>query len=220
MSPSPARGISRRGEMRRELILTAAADLVAVRGFHAVGVSDIGAAAGVTGAALYRHFGNKSEVLVALFERVIDELLDNARMIQQRETTAGILMTALVRAHVAFALRAQSILTVYSQQAHNLPLSDQRRLRRKQRHYVEIWKDALQGLEPAMSDNSALARVEAVFGLLNSAPNLSAALPETELAHELFEMACAALHAPGRADEPGGRVGVPAPARLPSRSPV
>jgi hypothetical protein len=43
---------------------------------------------------------------------------------------------------------------------------------------------------------SALARVEAVFGLLNSAPNLSASLPDVKLRGELRRMAAAALNAP------------------------
>ena len=35
-------------------------------------MDDIGAAAGVTGPAIYRHFGAKASVLTAVFDRVID----------------------------------------------------------------------------------------------------------------------------------------------------
>ena len=37
-------------------------------------MADIGAAAGITGPAIYRHFDGKSAVLVAMFDHVIDDL--------------------------------------------------------------------------------------------------------------------------------------------------
>ena len=57
---------------RREVIVTAAADLFARSGYAAVGMDDIGAAAGVTGPAIYRHFDSKAAVLAAVFDRIID----------------------------------------------------------------------------------------------------------------------------------------------------
>lgn len=68
----PATAPSARGAARREAILAAAAQLFADRGYAAVGMDDIGAAAGVTGPAIYRHFGAKASVLTAVFDRVID----------------------------------------------------------------------------------------------------------------------------------------------------
>ena len=62
----------RRDPRRRQRILSAAAELVAERGYHEVGMADIGAAAGVTGSAIYRHFDGKSAVLVAMFDHVMN----------------------------------------------------------------------------------------------------------------------------------------------------
>ena len=63
-------------------ILAAAADLVASSGYHAVSMADIGAAAGITGSGIYRHFDRKSAVLVALFDQVIDDLFsDNGEIL-------------------------------------------------------------------------------------------------------------------------------------------
>ena len=61
----------RRDPRRRQRILHAAAELVAEHGYHEVGMADIGAAAGITGPAVYRHFDGKSAVLVAMFDHVI-----------------------------------------------------------------------------------------------------------------------------------------------------
>ncbi|MBS9746049.1 helix-turn-helix transcriptional regulator, partial [Pseudomonas aeruginosa] len=44
---------------RRDQILATAAELFAARGFHGVSVADLGAACGISGPALYKHFPSK-----------------------------------------------------------------------------------------------------------------------------------------------------------------
>jgi AcrR family transcriptional regulator len=183
---------TRRGQERREQILASAARLVAGQGFHAVGVSDIGAAAGVSGAALYRHFANKSEILVALLDRVVDRLLEGAAAVSEGDDPATVLST-LISAHVDFAINEKAILAVYAQEAHNLPAVDRTRLRRKQRRYVDIWSDVFRRLHPASSEKAARAVVEAVFGMLNSVPNISPDVGDEMIRRELSRLARTAL---------------------------
>ncbi|MGA8847058.1 MAG: helix-turn-helix domain-containing protein, partial [Nocardioides sp.] len=57
-------GVASRG--RREQILSTAATLFARRGFHGVSVVDIGAACGVSGPALYKHFASKDQILAEM----------------------------------------------------------------------------------------------------------------------------------------------------------
>ena len=60
---------------RRTQLLTAAEQLIAERGFLAVRLEDIGAAAGVSGPAIYRHFSGKEGLLVELLVEVSTRLL-------------------------------------------------------------------------------------------------------------------------------------------------
>src|SRR4051812_49754568 len=60
---------------RREQILRAAAQLFAQRGSRNVGVDDIGAAVGVTGPAIYRHFAGKDAMLAEMLVRISERLL-------------------------------------------------------------------------------------------------------------------------------------------------
>src|SRR3954453_7021487 len=60
---------------RREQILRAAAQLFAERGSRAVGVDDVGAAGGVTGPAIYRHFASKDAMLAEMLLRISEHLL-------------------------------------------------------------------------------------------------------------------------------------------------
>src|SRR5687768_3233831 len=70
---------SPRQRSRREEILEIAVGLFAARGYHGVSMDDIGAAAGVTGPALYHHFAGKEAMLVAALIPVSDSLLAAGR---------------------------------------------------------------------------------------------------------------------------------------------
>ena len=64
---------------RREQILSTAADLFAERGFHGVSVADLGAACGISGPALYRHFPSKDAMLAEMLVSISEELLEVGR---------------------------------------------------------------------------------------------------------------------------------------------
>ena len=61
---------------RREQILATAADLFAARGFHGVSVVDLGAACGISGPALYKHFASKDAVLAEMLVSISQRLLE------------------------------------------------------------------------------------------------------------------------------------------------
>jgi AcrR family transcriptional regulator len=184
------------GQKRRQRLLDATAELVAERGFHSVGIVDIGAAAGVTGSAIYRHFRNKQQLLVALFDRVADELDDRARVALE-VTDQSAALHALVCSHVEFALTNRAVIAVYHQEEINLPDADRRRLRRKQRAYVQVWADVVVGLRPDMSDAEAVAVVNAVLGLLNAVASFESRVPDERLGEIVGDMALRAIDAIG-----------------------
>jgi AcrR family transcriptional regulator len=188
-------GTTARGRDRRERLLNACAELVATSGFHAVGIIDIGAAAGVSGSALYRHFRTKTELLVALLDRVVDGLLEGSEQALKDAATAEDAIDRLIRFHAAFALRDRKLIAVWSQERRLLPEDDQRRLRRKQRQYVTRWADALRAIRPEMEAGDAMSRVQATFGLLNSVSEFQGQLAAEEFESTLRRMALAALMA-------------------------
>ncbi|NUP53947.1 MAG: TetR/AcrR family transcriptional regulator, partial [Catenulispora sp.] len=61
-------------EDRREQILAAAARLFWDRGYHAVTLEEIGAAAGIAGPSIYSHFAGKTDLLRTITERIGDRL--------------------------------------------------------------------------------------------------------------------------------------------------
>ena len=69
---------------RRQQLLATAAELFAARGFHGVSVGDIGAACGVSGPALYRHFPSKDAMLAEMLVSISEELLEVGRLLHSR----------------------------------------------------------------------------------------------------------------------------------------
>lgn len=70
---------------RRELLLSAAAELFATRGYHAADIESITAAAGVTKVIAYRAFGSKQTLYQTLLDQHRDELLATLVASQQLE---------------------------------------------------------------------------------------------------------------------------------------
>jgi AcrR family transcriptional regulator len=158
----------RRDPDRRERILEAAADLVAERGYHEVGMTDIGAAAGITGSAIYRHFDGKSDVLATMFDRVIDDLSAGAAEIAESDAEPLAALRALIGGQIRFVIDDRTLAQVYYHEVANLPAEDRRRLRRKQRLYLEEWVHQLASLRPGASDAELRARVHAAIGAIQS----------------------------------------------------
>ncbi|MBW0106282.1 TetR/AcrR family transcriptional regulator [Pseudonocardia sp. KRD291] len=158
----------RRDPGRRERILTAAARLAAHRGFHTVGMADIGAEAGIVGSGIYRHFDSKDAILVALLDRVMTRLEHGSREVLARAGTDRETLSALVRDHIRVAVEDRSVLAVYHREVHTLPEEDRRRLRRSQRHYLEDWVHVLAPLRRDLSDGELRLAVHAAIGAIQS----------------------------------------------------
>jgi AcrR family transcriptional regulator len=177
---------------RREQILAAAAELFARHGFHGVGIDDIGAAVGISGPALYRHFRSKDSMLGEMLTSISEFLFaGGTRELEAAGDPAGAL-PGLVRFHVDFALENPALITVQERNLANLTDPDRRRVRALQRRYVELWVEAIRGTVPDRAEPAARAAAHAVFGLINSTPH-SAHLDRAEMAALLNRMALAAL---------------------------
>lgn len=182
---------------RKQKILASAAHLVARNGFHSVSMSDIGTDAGITGSGIYRHFDSKAAILIALFERVIDDLLgDEARILDQEQDLPRA-VELLIERQVEFVVRDRSIAQVYHNEIQNLPEEDRRRLRRKQRLYLEEWVHLLRELRPELDDAYARTLVHAAIGAIQSTLFHNVGLPEDRLRAALAASARATLFAAG-----------------------
>ncbi|GAB2779676.1 SACE_7040 family transcriptional regulator [Amycolatopsis magusensis] len=178
---------------RREQILAAAAELFARHGFHGVGIDDIGAAVGISGPALYRHFRSKDAMLGEMLSSISRYLLDGGQELAAARTGAE-LLGALVKFHVDFALSQPALITVQERNLANLTDADRKQVRALQRQYVELWVEAIRTTVPEVGETHARSSAHAVFGLINSTPH-NRYLADEELAGLLERLALGALRA-------------------------
>jgi AcrR family transcriptional regulator len=183
-----------RRRSRREEILEIAVGLFASRGYHGVSMDDIGAAAGVTGPALYHHFAGKEAMMAAALIPVSEQLLagGRARIAEYADQPHAALM-ALVDFHVDFALANPAVIALHLHELDRLPDEPRRQIRRLQRQYVEEWVTVLTVLRPALSDGEARVLAHAAFGLMNSTPFLGGEVDRQRRAELLRAAALAAL---------------------------
>jgi AcrR family transcriptional regulator len=158
-------------ENRRQALLSAAAELFAVDGFNRVSLEDLGAAAGVSGPAVYRHFSGKQAVLGALLLSVSQDLLEGGRRVVADSDGAAVALRRLVEFHVDFALSNPDVIRVQDQDFSNLADDDQAEVRTLQRNYVELWVEVLAGLHTDTEAAELRMRAHATFGLINSTPH-------------------------------------------------
>jgi len=181
---------------RREQILAAAAELFARRGFHGVSIDDIGAAVGISGPALYRHFRSKDAMLGEMLTSISEYLLAGGQRTMDTNAEPDRALPELIRFQVDFALDNPALITVQERSLGILTEPDRRRVRAMQRRYVELWVRTIMAMVPDVTEPGARTAAHAVFGLINSTPH-SAYLDRAQMAELLYRMALAALVSPG-----------------------
>lgn len=180
---------------RREQILSTAAELFAARGFHGVSVVELGAACGISGPALYKHFAGKQAMLAEMLVTISEQLLAVGRDRVAAAEGPAAALRALVDWHVEFALDHRPLIVVQDRDWESLPVEARDQVRRLQRSYVDLLATQLRALRPELTAPTTFAAAQAAFGLLNSTPRAGHAVSDGELRILLAEMAVAALGA-------------------------
>lgn len=158
-------------EERRLALLTAAATLFGENGFSRVSLEDLGAAAGVSGPAVYRHFPGKQAVLGELLLSVSRDLLNGGRNVVLEAGEPSAALRGLVGFQVDFALKNPDVIRVQDRDFASLSDADQAEVRSLQRSYVEVWVSVLGQVHAGTDPADLRVRAHAAFGLINSTPH-------------------------------------------------
>jgi AcrR family transcriptional regulator len=157
---------------RRELLLVAGAALISRRGFHRVGIDEIGEAAGIGGPSVYGHFPSKDALLGDLLGRteaaldaVLEEPVADGSM-SPRERVA-----ALMGRFVDLALRERTLIEIYASERRP-DSADLRAGATRRRHRNRAWTARLREARPELSQREArvmvLASLELVIAMSRS----------------------------------------------------
>ncbi|HEX6391788.1 MAG TPA: helix-turn-helix domain-containing protein [Solirubrobacteraceae bacterium] len=179
---------------RDRKILEAAQRLFHERGFDAVGIDEVGEAAGITGPAIYRHFSGKDEILGTLFDEAVDALL--VAVGDEEFDDAFEELAFLARAHAQFVLDHQVLASILIRDDRSLAEPFRRRHHRRERPYIERWISCLGRCYPNRTNEELTSATFAILQMLNSPGTWPKSARKTEsLADLLAAMALGALSA-------------------------
>ena len=166
----------------RERLLENGAALFAVKGFHGVGVEELGLSVGLTGPSIYRHFRTKGALLAEMLINASNALLEGALEVIAQNLAPKEVLSGLIERHIEFAISNPDLIRVHERDFNNLAEIDAKQVRRLQRRFVELWVDQIQLVRRGETPESARTMAHALFGLLNSTPRLRTGQQRNEVA--------------------------------------
>jgi AcrR family transcriptional regulator len=182
---------------RREAVLLAAVRLFAEHGYQAVGMDDIGAAAGIAGPSLYHHFVSKSAILVAALSRCLEAMLFDLfaalDAAQDAEHALDLVLRSFVRINVEHGDSMGSLL----HEIISVPADEREAVRRLQRDYVSEWTALLVLSRPELSEAEARMLVLAAQTVIGILPRIRHLRARPALREELIVVGRAVLGLPG-----------------------
>jgi len=98
---------------KRDLILRAAIDTFAARGFFNAQVADVARSAGVAAGTVYLYFRNKDDLLISIFERTMNEAIAEGRESVARLEDPVEQLRAIARVHLARLGRDRELAVVF-----------------------------------------------------------------------------------------------------------
>ncbi|MER5640381.1 helix-turn-helix domain-containing protein [Kitasatospora sp. NPDC002227] len=149
-------------ESRREELLVAAVRLFHERGFDNVSTDRLGAAVGIAGPSVYKHFATKAELLAAALVRSRERL-----RLEVEGALAAEGLEAGLRAYVDFARRHSHYLGAMLSETERLAEPDRRAAMDFRRAFLRLWVGQLQQARPGYDSAEARVRVHAMFALVN-----------------------------------------------------
>ena len=173
---------------RREEILLAAATLFAQQGYAATAMNDIGAAIGITGGALYRHFDSKREVLVAIVMRALDRTVARVGEIVEQSRSPEEKLDALLVNLVSATLENRTLVRVSSREGNSLDEQTEALIDRTHRLHVAEWVSALSSVRPELSELEKWTLVHLVYGATMWGVEYDSGLDEERLAALLIQV--------------------------------
>ncbi|MGH3750461.1 MAG: TetR/AcrR family transcriptional regulator, partial [Micromonosporaceae bacterium] len=184
----PESGDSPLAASRRERLLAEASRLFRKRGYHAVTMEDIGAAAGIAGPSVYRHFASKSDLLRSASTRMADRLSHDAARATAGAASATESLDRLVDCYAEAIWDNRDLITVYLNELAGLPEAQRAQLRRLQRGYVTEWVRLMRAARPGLTTAEARVVVQAALTVANDLARTGRTRGRPHLAQEIASL--------------------------------
>jgi AcrR family transcriptional regulator len=184
----PPRGT--RPANRRQLIITAAADLFSRKGYANVGMGDVAEAVAIGPSALYRHFRGKQDLLDAVVGDALNTL-DDAITVAENERSSGAAATLAV-----VVLRHRGVGVLWQREARQLSAGDRAKFRAAVEQIAARFAALIRARRPGLGAVDADLLAWSGLAVATSVSLHSLVLPETEFTTLLGGLIATVLDAP------------------------
>lgn len=134
---------------RQENILSAAAHLLATRGYHGMSMRDLARESDMSLANLYNYFGSKEDLVFALQTRAFETLIASAEQALAGVEGAEERLYAFILSHVRYITTHRDVTRVLVEEAGELPPKRRRAVRALKDRYREIGREVVVGVHKA-----------------------------------------------------------------------
>lgn len=189
----------KRRPQRRDQILAAAVSLFHERGYHATGMDEIGAAAGITGPGVYRHFASKEEILETLVRARGEAVVAEADRIASSDLPPLEALAALAHSYVEGIVADPSLAVVAMYERHTLSAATRAWIDRKERRNLERWVDVVRLVRTDLTEAEARVLVHAALTLGVAICSYESGLDESSLVGIIHPMVMTAILGPASA---------------------
>ena len=187
--PEPAdRTIVRRPRDRKRQIADTAARLFCARGFHRVGVDEVAAEVGITGGAIYRHFGNKGDLLARTVADAVDGLEAALTVVDDQAEAAEV-----VGALAGLAVEQRHLAVLLDREARHLEPDERARHLRRIAGIVHRMEGVVQRTRPDLGAADVAVLMRAAAAVVASPAYHRATLPPGRAEALLVAMVMAVL---------------------------
>lgn len=136
-----------RAAARREHVLAVAAEVFSEKGYRATSMHDLAHAADMRKPTIYHYFASKEELLIRLYETVMDSSVQSAQLISSSDLAPLDILRELVVHRIVYTCEHRDLLRIFFEEEAELPREHAQRLVERRREYEEIFvrvvKDAL-----------------------------------------------------------------------------
>src|SRR2546421_2598141 len=138
---------------REELILQAAEEVLAEKGYHETSMDEIAVRVGIAKGSVYLHFPSKEDLVMAIFERGMKKLVEGVEASIAPETTTRAKMEAVLRFMYGsfFNNRVEALFSIYGSNSGEL----RRLFAEKKRHIHAQWEQLSARVGSLLEDGKA-----------------------------------------------------------------
>lgn len=155
-------------DAKRDRIITIAASLFAVNGYHGTGISEIGDAVGLGRGALYRYIGSKETILFEISSRQLSQMNEVADELAVTESNPEARLYGLARTLLRNIAEHRSEWTVFFREFHALTGPRRDAVLSGRERYEAHWRHALdEGIRNGVFRRVSPVMTKGILGMFN-----------------------------------------------------